>query len=213
MEALARGRDSPTPEDAFKLPTHTGVMKTARSVVVGVVGAGTMGVGIAQSAAAAGHPVLVYDVAPGAAEQAVATARRRIARSVAQGLLDLGPEELQLSAVGSLAELADASVVIEAVVEDLAVKRALFADLETAVAPECVLASNTSSLSPAAIAAGLEHPQRVVGLHFFSPVPLMPLVEVVSAATTDGAIVEQVSGLARGWGRPWSGPRRRPGSS
>ena len=92
------------------------------------------------------------------------------------------------AAATGLDELAHVECVIEAVAEDLAVKQALFADLELFVAPGCVLATNTSSLSPTAIAAGLSHPGRLVGLHFFNPAPVMRLVEVVSGLATDPAV-------------------------
>ena len=100
-----------------------------------------------------------------------------------------------------LGELAPAECVIEAVAEDLAVKQALFADLEKVVAPGCVLATNTSSLSPAAIAAGLSHPGRLVGLHFFNPAPVMRLVEVISGLATDPAVAAAVTRLAGDWGK------------
>ena len=100
-----------------------------------------------------------------------------------------------------LDELAPARCVIEAVVEDLAAKQALFADLEKVVTPGCVLATNTSSLSPTAIAAALSHPGRLVGMHFFNPAPVMRLVEVVSGLATRPEVAAAVTELARGWGK------------
>ena len=111
------------------------------------------------------------------------------------------PVDLRLTVAGDLGELARARCVIEAVAEDLAVKQALFADLEKVVAPDCVLATNTSSLSPTAIAAGLSHPARLVGLHFFNPAPVMRLVEVVSGLATDPAVAAAVTTLAQDWGK------------
>ena len=172
-----------------------------RSAPVAVVGAGTMGAGIAQVAAVAGHPVTVYDVVEGAAGRAVAAVHDRVTRLVAKGRLDLEPSSLQLTVAADLGELARARCVIEAVAEDLAVKQALFADLEKVVAPDCVLATNTSSLSPTAIAAGLSHPGRLVGLHFFNPAPVMRLVEVVSGLATDPAVAAAVTRLAEDWGK------------
>ena len=125
-----------------------------------------------------------------------------MARLVAKGRL--GPRSdprLQLAVAADLGELAPARCVIEAVAEDLAVKQALFADLEKVVAPDCVLATNTSSLSPTAIAAGLSHPGRLVGLHFFNPAPVMRLVEVVSGLATDPAVAAAVTRLAEDWGK------------
>ena len=171
-----------------------------RAAPVAVVGAGTMGAGIAQVAAVAGHPVIVYDAAEGAAARAVAAVRDRVARLVEKGRLE-GPVDLRLEVAGELGDLARARCVIEAVAEDLGVKQALFGDLEKIVAPDCVLATNTSSLSPTAIAAGLSHPGRLVGLHFFNPAPVMRLVEVVSGLATDPAVAAAVTRLAQDWGK------------
>jgi 3-hydroxybutyryl-CoA dehydrogenase len=170
-----------------------------RAAPIAVIGAGTMGAGIAQVAAVAGHPVTVYDAAEGAAGRAIAAVRDRVARLVDRGRLD--QVDLQLTVAADLGELAAAGCVIEAVAEDLAVKQTLFADLEKVVAPDCVLATNTSSLSPTAIAAGLGHPGRLVGLHFFNPAPVMRLVEVVSGLATDPAVAAAVTRLAEDWGK------------
>jgi 3-hydroxybutyryl-CoA dehydrogenase len=172
-----------------------------RSAPIAVIGAGTMGAGIAQVAAVAGHPVLVYDAAEGTAERAVSTVRQRIAGLLARGRLELDPSGLRLDVASGLDELAPAHCVIEAVAEDLAIKQALFADLEKVVTPGCVLATNTSSLSPTAIAAGLSYPGRLVGLHFFNPAPLMRLVEVVSGLATRPEVAAAVTELAQAWGK------------
>ncbi len=169
--------------------------------MVAVVGAGTMGGGIAQLAAVAGHPVTVYDAVQGAAERAVAAIRDRVAQLVTKGRLDCDPAGLRLSVASELGELTPAHYVIEAVAEDLAVKQGLFASLEKVVTPDCVLATNTSSLSPTAIAAGLSHPERLVGLHFFNPAPVMRLVEVVSGLATDRGVAAAVTRLAESWGK------------
>jgi len=171
-----------------------------RSAPVAVVGAGTMGAGIAQVAAVAGHPVILYDAVEGVAGRAVTAIRDRVARLVDKGRLQ-GPVDLRLQVAADLGELAQARCVIEAAAEDLAIKQALFAELEKVVAPDCVLATNTSSLSPTAIAAGLSHPGRLVGLHFFNPAPVMRLVEVVSGLATDPAVAAAVTGLAQDWGK------------
>ena len=171
------------------------------TVTVGVVGAGTMGAGIAQVAAVAGHPVRIADAAPGAAARAVDAIRARIAAQVAKGRYQVDPDAVELTPVESAAGLAGCAVVIEAVVEDLAVKKALFAQLEAVLAPDAMLASNTSSLSPTALAAGLQHPERLVGLHFFNPVPAMRLVEVISGLATDPAVADAAAELAAAWGK------------
>jgi 3-hydroxybutyryl-CoA dehydrogenase len=169
--------------------------------VIAVVGAGTMGAGIAQVAAVAGHPVLIHDARPGAADGAVAEIRDRVKRLVAKGRIDVEPDRLDLTPMATLGELGAAGVVIEAVVEDLEVKRELFSELERIVEPGCLLASNTSSLSPTALAAGLVDPGRVVGLHFFNPVPLMSLVEVVPGLATREAVTDRAAALVTAWGK------------
>ena len=161
-----------------------------------------MGAGIAQVAAVAGQRVLVVDAAGGAAERAVVGIRERVKAQVAKGRLNVDPDALDLVAADSaagLAAFADCGIVIEAIVEDLAVKRSLFAELEDVVGPDCVLASNTSSLSPTALAAGLAHPERLVGLHFFNPVPAMKLVEVISGLATAPEVADAAADLATRW--------------
>ena len=182
---------------------------------VGVVGAGAMGRGIAQVAALAGCQVLLADARPGAAEEAVAAVRSVLERLVQKGRLDA---PAAASAAGALqvvpnqpAALRPADLVVEAVVEDLAVKQALFAALQEQLPPSTVLATNTSSLSVTAIAAGLARPERVCGLHFFNPVPLMKLVEVVPGERTDPAVVEQLTALARAVGHTPVVVRDTPG--
>lgn len=168
---------------------------------VAVVGAGTMGAGIAQVAALAGHPVLLLDAAPGAADRTVSGIRQQVKSLVARGKLGTDPDALPLTAVDSLDALAPARIVVEAIVEDLAAKRGLVAELEQVVATDCVLASNTSSLSPTAIAATAAHPERVIGLHFFNPVPRMRLVEVIPGTDTSPAVTEWATALVTGWGK------------
>jgi 3-hydroxybutyryl-CoA dehydrogenase len=176
----------------------------AGSRPVAVIGAGVMGVGIVQVAALAGHDVRLFDTRDGAAAAALATLRRTLDGLVAKGRLEAAAVEAALGrtrAVGTLGKLAGAGLVIEAIVEDLAVKQALLRDLEAVVDDECVLASNTSSLSITALARGLRLPGRVVGMHFFNPVPLMKLVEVVSGLATRRDVADDIHALARGWGK------------
>jgi 3-hydroxybutyryl-CoA dehydrogenase len=168
---------------------------------IGVVGAGTMGAGIAQVAAVAGRRVLITDAVPGAAERAVAGIRDRVKAQVARGRLSVDPDALDLTATASVAGLAGCGVVIEAIIEDLAVKRALFSELERVVAADAILASNTSSLSPTALAADLIQPERLVGLHFFNPVPAMRLVEVISGLATAPDVADAAADLATAWGK------------
>jgi 3-hydroxybutyryl-CoA dehydrogenase len=171
------------------------------SATVAVVGAGTMGAGIAQVAAVAGHPVLLYDSAAGAAARGLASVTDRLAAQVAKGKLGAAAADVRISVVDRLDDLAPAAYVIEAVLEDLAIKRDLFGRLEGVVGPDCVLATNTSSLSPTAIAGGLAHPGRLVGLHFFNPVPVMRLVEVIPGLASEPGVCDAVTELARSWGK------------
>ncbi|WP_336921363.1 3-hydroxyacyl-CoA dehydrogenase [Aquipuribacter sp. SD81] len=173
-------------------------------VEVGVVGAGTMGAGIAQVAAAAGHPTLLLDARSGAAERAVEAVAARLERSVAKGRTsreDADALVARLRPVAAVADLAACDVVVEAVVEDLDVKRRVLADLEAVVAPTALVGTNTSSLSVADLAATAARPQRVVGLHFFNPAPLMRLVEVVRTDAGDDATVRRALELVRAWGK------------
>ncbi|MFD9795127.1 3-hydroxyacyl-CoA dehydrogenase [Streptomyces sp. NPDC059070] len=171
---------------------------------VAVVGTGTMGQGIAQVALVAGHPVRLYDAVPGRAAQAAEAVGARLDRLVEKGRIapaERDAARARLHPAGSLAELADAALVVEAVLEQLDVKRELFTALEEIVAEDCLLATNTSSLSVTAIAGALRRPGRFVGLHFFNPAPLLPLVEVVSGFATDEAAATRAYETAKAWGK------------
>lgn len=172
--------------------------------VVGVVGSGAMGAGIAQVAALAGHPVKLYDVIPNAAIKAIAGIQTTFGKLVEKGKLSserAADAAMRLKAVDALDQLGDASLVVEAIVENLDAKRKLFADLEDIVGDECILATNTSSISVTAIGAKLRRPQRLAGMHFFNPVPLMALVEVVSGLATDENVADMVFATAAAWGK------------
>ncbi|SHL61320.1 3-hydroxyacyl-CoA dehydrogenase [Actinacidiphila paucisporea] len=175
-----------------------------RTSTVAVVGVGTMGQGIAQVALLAGHRVLLHDAAPGRARVAADAVAGRLDRLVAKGRLgatDLKDALARLVPAESAADLAGASLVVEAVVEDLAAKQSLFAELEAVVGDGCLLATNTSSLPVTAVAGALRLPGRLVGLHFFNPAPLLPLVEVVAGAATDAAAVTTACDTAAAWGK------------
>jgi 3-hydroxybutyryl-CoA dehydrogenase len=151
---------------------------------IGVLGAGTMGAGIAQVAALGGFETRVYDALPGAAEQGVARLGDALDRGASRGRwseADAAAARDRASAVEDLGELAGCELLIEAAPEDVGLKRELFAEVAAACGPEAVLATNTSSLRVGEIAAGVPRPERVVGMHFFNPPPLMKLVEVVAA--------------------------------
>ena len=184
------------------------------TAVVGVIGAGTMGAGIAQVAAASGHTVRLFDLRPGAAAAAIAQTAKALGTLVEKGRLAAAERDAtlaRLSACDSLAQMADARLVIEVIVENLEAKRKLLQEIEALVTPTAVLASNTSSISITAIANGLQHPQRVVGMHFFNPVPQMKLVEVVSGAETDAAVAQSVFDLAKRWGKTPVHAKSTPG--
>ena len=178
--------------------------------VIGVVGAGTMGAGIAQLALEAGLCVLIHDPDPAAVLRAGERIADGIARRTRRRLpADDGQVEGTVAqAMGRLEQAADlehlaraSDVVIEAALEDLALKRRLFAGLDAAAAPGTILATNTSALSVGAIAAATAHPERVIGLHFFNPAPVMALVEVVAPPAADPAVVRAASQLVTSWGK------------
>jgi len=180
------------------------VAALAPSIPIAVVGAGTMGAGIAQVAASAGHTVLIHDSRAEATARALqsvalalerASAKGRISRDDAAGIVG------RLVRSDDLAMLSPAGLVIEAVSEDMAVKTAILVELERLVAADAILASNTSSLSITALGSALERPERLVGMHFFNPAPVMPLVEVISGLATDRAVAERTFDTAAAWGK------------
>ncbi|CAI0739373.1 3-hydroxyacyl-CoA dehydrogenase [Serratia ficaria] len=181
---------------------------------VAVIGAGTMGIGIAQVAAAAGHPVRLFDISAPAAQRALDGLAQRLRQRVAAGKADSAATEALLARIrraDSLDQLADSALVIEAVAESLAVKQSLFRDLEALCSPAALFASNTSSLSITAIAGALQHPQRMAGLHFFNPAPLMKLVEIVGGLETSAATLNALRALADRWGKQSVQCRSTPG--
>lgn len=180
----------------------------------GIIGSGAMGSGIAQVLAGAGHEVTVYDNNPEAVLKAEArlkdtmallTAKGKFTQEKASGLLS------RIRFVPDFDALADASLIIEAIVEKLEVKQAVFRELEEIASPECALATNTSSLSVTAIAAACAHPGRVFGLHFFNPAPVMQLVEVIPAAQTDRDRIKRAVSWVKEWGKIPVMARNTPG--
>ncbi|EMF01836.1 3-hydroxyacyl-CoA dehydrogenase [Streptomyces mobaraensis NBRC 13819 = DSM 40847] len=171
---------------------------------VSVVGAGTMGQGIAQVALVAGHPVRLYDALPGRAEEAARAVAARLDRLVAKGRMPADARDAAVARLRPVAEpagLAGSALVVEAVVERLDVKQRLFGELEEVVDDDCLLATNTSSLPVTAVAGPLRRPGRLVGLHFFNPAPLLPLVEVVRGHATDTAAADRAYATAAAWGK------------
>ena len=182
--------------------------------VVAVIGAGAMGAGIAQVAAAAGHPVKIFDTRPDAAAQAIVGLRAQFHKLAAKGKISSEAAQAagaRLVAVAQLTDLADASLVVEAIIESLPIKQALYVELETIVARDCIFGTNTSSISVTAIGAALQHPERLAGLHFFNPAPLMALVEVVSGLATDRAVADTLFATAAAWGKTPVHAKSTPG--
>ncbi len=181
---------------------------------VAVIGAGTMGAGIAQVAAQSGYQVILFDLQSGKAEQAKADIKQRLDKRVASGKWTTSQRDALLDAISStdaLHSVADADLVIEAIIEDLAVKQSLFRDLEAICRDDCLLATNTSSISVTSIASSLTKPERFVGLHFFNPAPLMKLVEVVRGIATSEAVIEQAKAWAESCGKHAVVTRSIPG--
>ena len=168
-----------------------------------IVGTGIMGMGIAQIAAQAGIQVLLYDAKAGAAEQGRHSLQAMLEKLTAKG--KFSDDELQamlsrLTVVQELSQIATAEIVVEAIIENLDIKKQLFAQLEEVVTPDTILATNTSSLSVTAIAADCEYPERVAGFHFFNPVPLMKIVEIIPGISTQLSVVDAFTDLAKRMG-------------
>jgi 3-hydroxybutyryl-CoA dehydrogenase len=174
---------------------------------VGVVGAGAMGSGIAQVALVHGHTVVLADLDDDATNRARQNIEAALRRDVEKGRLTSNIADAALSQLVTvrlpmgLSAFSDCSLVIEAIVEELRAKQSMFQFLESVVSRECVLATNTSSLSVTSIAAACDAPDRVVGMHFFNPAPLMPLVEIVAGAQTAQRITSATRSVADGWGK------------
>ncbi|MCO4774045.1 MAG: 3-hydroxyacyl-CoA dehydrogenase family protein [Deltaproteobacteria bacterium] len=162
---------------------------------VAVLGAGTMGHGIAHVSAVAGCSVTLYDVSPEAAKRGLASIERNMDKGVARGKLDAADRDAALGRIRAVADLQEAvtgaDLVVEAVPEKLALKQELFRTVEPWVGRDTILGTNTSSLSVGAIASATEHPDRVIGLHFFNPVHIMKLLEIIVAEHTTEAVLER----------------------
>jgi 3-hydroxybutyryl-CoA dehydrogenase len=163
-----------------------------------VAGAGQMGGGIAQVVAASGRRVSLHDPFPGATERGLAAIRRSLGKLAEKGGAD--PDEV-LSRIGPVDDLVPADLLIEAVVEDAAVKEDLFRRADEALPPEAVLASNTSSIPITSLAAVTQRPERVIGMHFFNPVPVLKLVEVIRAVQTSDETAAAITALAEELGK------------
>jgi 3-hydroxybutyryl-CoA dehydrogenase len=192
------------------------VATLTKGTTVGVLGAGTMGAGIAQVAATAGHPVHLMDASASAIERARTDLRRLLDRQVAKNRLSTTDADAIFGRVSfhagtDPAPFAPAGIVIEAIIEQLEAKRQAFLRIEQVVSPATLLATNTSSLSVTAVAGALVHPERVVGIHFFNPAPLMPLVEVVPGHRTSPTVTDAAAALVRRWDKTVVIARDTPG--
>lgn len=174
------------------------------TAVVGVVGAGSMGGGIAQLAATRGHPVILFDMNQDQILKAQLAIDKALRRQVEKGQLPEAEARAILKRITfaeDLGSYSSCSLVVEAIVEFAKAKQETLTKLETIVSSDCILASNTSSLSIASIASACKHPERVLGIHFFNPAPVMPLVEIIPGLLTDELTVEASRGLIDSWGK------------
>jgi 3-hydroxybutyryl-CoA dehydrogenase len=181
---------------------------------VGIIGGGTMGSGIAQVAATAGCKVKLYDTNQAALDKAKVALEKILARLIVKGRIDSEEKnriQSNISYVDSLKALGDSNLTIEAIIENLDIKQKVFSELETYVSDDCVIASNTSSLSIASIAASLQKPERCVGIHFFNPAPLMKLVEVIPAIQTSEVVLEKSIQTIKDWKKVVAVAKDTPG--
>jgi len=175
-----------------------------KNMNISIIGAGSMGSGIAQVAATADCKVKIFDTNAAALEKADKSLRKILARLVEKGRIDATKQNSileHITYINDLNEIADANLVIEAIIENLEIKKTVFNNIENIVDVDCILASNTSSLSIASIAAACEHSERVVGIHFFNPAPLMKLVEIIPAVQTSETILRQAKNIIDSWGK------------
>lgn len=181
---------------------------------ISIIGSGTMGRGIAQVAAQSGNQVKVFDKDADALKRSEEALDKILDRLIEKDRIDTArKEEIQknIHYVNDLADLADADLTIEAIVEDLEIKQGVFKTLESHQSEEAIIASNTSSLSIASIASCLENPQRFLGIHFFNPAPLMPLVEIIPAVQTDKAVFDKTFNTIENWGKTAVKAKDTPG--
>lgn len=181
---------------------------------VGIIGSGTMGSGIAQVAATSGCHVKLYDTNQAALDKAKSSLEKILNRLIEKGRIDSGEKnriQSNISYVDNLKDLSDSSLTIEAIIENLDIKKKVFSELESYVADDCIIASNTSSLSIASIAASLQKPERCIGIHFFNPAPLMKLVEVIPAIQTSNEVLEKSIQTIKDWKKVVAVAKDTPG--
>jgi 3-hydroxybutyryl-CoA dehydrogenase len=181
---------------------------------IGVIGAGTMGAGIAQVAASAGHSVVLFDVASGAAQSGLQSIRVGLDKLIERGKKSQREVDqlcARITPADKIEALAAADLIIEAIVENVDVKRSVFSELEAICGEKTIIASNTSSISISALAAKLNNPERLVGMHFFNPAAILKLVEVVSGLHTSNEVANRVFDIAKKWGKTPVHAKSTPG--
>ncbi|MEF3077739.1 3-hydroxyacyl-CoA dehydrogenase NAD-binding domain-containing protein [Winogradskyella poriferorum] len=181
---------------------------------IGIIGLGTMGSGIAQVAATAGCSVKLYDTNQAALDKAKASLEKILNRLIEKGRIDAEEKnriQSNITYVDSLKALADSNLTIEAIVENIDIKKKVFSELESYVADDCIIASNTSSLSIASIASSLQKPERCIGIHFFNPAPLMKLVEIIPAVQTSKAVLDKSVETIKSWKKTVAVAKDTPG--
>ena len=181
---------------------------------VGIIGSGTMGSGIAQVAATAGCQVNLFDANRAVLEKSKVFLEKVLIRLIEKGRIDTSEKnriQSNINYVNSLEELSNSDLIIEAIIENLEIKKKVFSELEILVSDDCIIASNTSSLSIASIAASLKNPKRCVGIHFFNPAPLMKLVEAIPAIQTSYETLEKSIDTISSWGKTVAIAKDTPG--
>src|SRR5690606_29988989 len=184
------------------------------SINIGIIGSGTMGSGIAQVAATAGCKVSLYDTSLEALDKAKVSLNKILTRLVEKERIDEAEKKRiqeSINYVNHLKDLAPSRITIEAIIENLEIKKKVFSTLETYVSEDCIIASNTSSLSIASIASALKKPERCIGIHFFNPAPLMQLVEVIPAIQTAPEVLQKSTQLISDWGKTVAVAKDTPG--
>src|SRR5258708_26547042 len=171
---------------------------------IAVLGAGTMGSGIAQLAAQSGYDVLMFDIKDDFVQRGMSNIKSALQSRMDKGKMDAADMDAILGRIATTTkrdDAASADLIIEAAPEDMELKREIFASLSALCSPHAILATNTSSLSITSIASAAKHRERVIGMHFFNPAPVMPLVEIISANGTSSEVVERVRGIAQRMGK------------
>lgn len=172
--------------------------------VIGIIGAGSMGSGIAQVAATAGHEVVLLDSSKPMLDKAKQSLKKILERLTEKGKLsksEAGAILDRIQFTDQLDKFESCDLIIEAIIEDLNIKKQIFRELESIVGEKCIIATNTSSLSVSAIASACDHTQRVLGIHFFNPAPLMPLVEIIPAVQTNEVVLKEARSIINSWGK------------